>query len=79
MYRQLRQRTATERGTKKLIDGAAAALWTGTGSPPEGWIEFKLCVMYGCRPSELLGEDFDKMLGHLQLEQLERRISRQAK
>ena len=79
MYCQLCKRAQAERGAKKLIDGAAAALWTGTGSPPDGWIEFRLCKLYNCRPSELTNEDYDTMIGHLQLEQLERKISRQGK
>jgi len=71
----VRERRAPVGGTKKLIDRAAEVLWTGTGSPPWGWVMYRLRRLYRCTPSQLEGEDFETVMNDLQLENLERRIA----
>ena len=42
----------------------AGAMWMGETAPPE-YQELMLCRLYNCLPSELDGEEYERILRHI--------------
>jgi|GEM_PF-1852711 len=49
-------------------------LWTGDGEPPWVYVEFKLCQLYHCLPSELAEENLLTILRHMVCLQAEAQV-----